>query len=297
MVRDLGSQLLPLPVSSAGHGRKKPLCARSHFRAGIHECIAFDRRFSTKSPGDTERQLNFYGGGYVHSTDQSIDRTRPLTFYVTDRKALPDASRMAILESICAAVSARVDFVQIREKDLPTRELLAITSEALRAANESGYTRIIVNDRLDVAVAAGAAGVHLGSESLSAERTVEWLRTEKFPADFLVGTSCHSLEEARQAETAGVHYAFFGPIFDTPSKRPFGAPQGTKALRSVCAAVGIPVIAIGGVEGSNAQACFRAGAAGIAAIRLFQGTRDATALALKVERIHRIVLGQRALSL
>ena len=80
-------------------------------------------------------------------------------------------------------------------------------------------------------------------------------------------------------------------------KRAFGAPQGTKVLGELCAAVGILVIAIGGVEGSNAEACFRAGAAGIAAIRLFQGTRDATALALKVDRIHRIVLGQRALSL
>jgi len=88
--------------------------------------------------------------------------------------------------------------------------------------------------------------------------------------DFLIGVSCHSLGSARAAEKGGADYVFFGPVFETPSKAAFGAPQGIERLREVCAALRIPVLAIGGVNAENLRDCIQAGAAGIAAIRLFQ---------------------------
>jgi len=145
---------------------------------------------------------------------------------------------------------------------------------------------VIVNDRLDVALAAGAAGVHLGRESLGAREVVSWCRGGHAPAEFLVGVSCHSLAEAREAERAGAGYIFFGPVFDTPSKRGMGEPQGLARLGEICRVVKIPVLAIGGVSEENAGECIRAGAAGIAAIRMFQDARDAETLKQAVTRLH-----------
>jgi len=202
---------------------------------------------------------------------------------VTDRKALgSDAALLILLTKIQTAAAAGVDWIQIREKDLPGRELLRLA----RGAVEAGSARIIVNDRLDVALAAGAAGVHLGRESVPAAEVARWRRAGNAPAGFLAGVSCHSLEDAKEAETAGADYIFFGPVFETPSKAVFGAPQGTAALAEVCAAIRLPVIAIGGINEKNAQDCLRAGAAGIAAIRLFQEPADAAALQRIVERLH-----------
>ena len=165
--------------------------------------------------------------------------------------------------------------MQIREKDLSARELLHLAQGAV----QSGGARILVNDRLDVALAAGAAGVHLGRASLPAAEVVRWCRAGNAPQGFLIGVSCHSFEEVREAETAGADYAFFGPVFDTPSKRPFRAPQGIARLGEVCRAVGIPVLAIGGVEEENVVSCIRAGAAGVAAIRMFQESRNEEGIA------------------
>ena len=202
--------------------------------------------------------------------------------YVTDRRALPTPGEMARREEAvhiaCAAVRAGVDWVQIREKDLPTLALLELTRQAVAAA-EGSAAKILVNDRLDVALAAGAAGVHLGGESMpvSVVRKVcaEILGDAKA---FLIGRSCHSLDEAQQAERDGADYVFFGPVFATPSKAQYGPPQGVEALAEVCRTLRVPVIAIGGISLDNAAECFRAGAAGIAAIRLFQETADLAAL-------------------
>ncbi len=199
--------------------------------------------------------------------------------YVTDRKSLIPAAETIdakILENIRTALDAGVDWIQIREKDLPARELLDLARQAVQMADARGgkipqSARIIVNDRLDVALAAGAHGVHLGQASAVGGDVVRWCRAGNAPADFAVGVSCHSLEEARSAENAQVDYIFFGPIFETPSKKEFGAPQGILKLAEVCRAVpSIDVIAIGGVNAENAASCIRAGAAGIAAIRMFQ---------------------------
>jgi len=131
-----------------------------------------------------------------------------------------------------------------------------------------------VNDRLDVALAAQAGGVHLGEKSLppeEAQRLVGSLRREK---DFLIGVSCHSLEAAKAAERSGAQYLFFGPLFATPSKAAYGAPQGLQRLGEVCRAVAVPVLAIGGITLENAADCLSAGASGIATIRLFQDAPD-----------------------
>jgi thiamine-phosphate diphosphorylase len=219
--------------------------------------------------------------------------TSPAICYVTDRKALVgDKTVSALLDTIRAAAAAGVDWVQIREKDLPARELFALVKEAVALASvRSGSiwprsTKIIVNDRLDLALAAGAAGVHLGHASAPVREVVRWCRAGNAPADFLVGVSCHSLEGAQEAENAGASYAYFGPIYETPSKIPFGKPHGVKELAQVTKAVSIPVIAIGGVDESNAADCLRAGAAGIAAIRLIQGAAGSDALKEAVAAIH-----------
>src|SRR5271154_7058988 len=102
-------------------------------------------------------------------------------------------------------------------------------------------------------------------------------------AEFLIGTSCHSLEDARAAATAGADYLIFGPVFETPSKIKFGAPLGIDRLREVCTAIRIPVLAIGGIDLANAGKCFEAGAAGIAAIRLFQDAKSAEELRARIE--------------
>jgi len=205
--------------------------------------------------------------------------------YVTDRKSAgPPDLTTSVMQCIRTAIAAGADWVQIREKDLAGRKLLGLAQEAVEAA--ASQVRILVNDRLDIALAAGAAGVHLGGDSLPAREVVRWCRKGKVSADFLVGVSCHSIEDAREAESAGANYIFFGPVFDTPSKQRFGAPQGIAKLTEVCRAVRIPTIAIGGISAENAAECIRAGAAGIAAIRLFQEQRDSTALREIVKRLH-----------
>src|SRR5271169_1003813 len=114
---------------------------------------------------------------------------------------------------------------------------------------------------------------------------VRWCKSGNAPEDFVVGVSCHSLEEAREAEGAGAAYIFFGPVFDTPSKRGMGEPQGVARLAEICRGVAIPVLAIGGVSEDNAGECMRAGAAGIAAIRMFQDARDGAAIKDVMERL------------
>ena len=224
---------------------------------------------------------------------------QPIVCYVTDRRALPadesvgTLSNKMLLDTIRAAAGAGVDWVQIREKDLPARELFALVKETVALAfvrSDSIWprsTKIVVNDRLDIALAAGAAGVHLGHASAPVREVVRWCRAGNAPVDFLVGVSCHSLEGAQEAENAGASYTYFGPIYETPSKIPFGKPHGVEELAQVAKAVSIPVIAIGGINESNAADCVRAGAAGVAAIRMIQDAADPTALKNAIEAIHR----------
>ena len=219
----------------------------------------------------------------------------PILCYVTDRKSLPLATAArpdpfgALLERIEQAARAGVDWIQLREKDLEARPLSDLTAKAMAVSAgartaETGariVVRILVNDRLDVAWAArqtdGGAGAHLAESSLPVGEVVRW-RDQAGRADFLVGASCHSLEGAVEAAGAGADYIFFGPVFATPSKAAFGRPQGLQKLGQICRAVSIPVLAIGGIAVENAAACLDAGAAGIAAIRLFQEAQDLAGL-------------------
>ena len=230
----------------------------------------------------------------------------PLLCYVTDRRNLvpaetsetrqPFDARKTLLEKIAAAATAGVDWIQIREKDLSGKECSSLMREALRLvassspgaaakasissrieAREQDSTRMLVNDRLDVALAAHAAGVHLGEKNLppeQARRLVNSVRNE----DFLIGVSCHSVEAAKAAERGGADYLFFGPVFATASKAAYGAPQGLRNLAEVCRAVAVPVLAIGGITLENAADCLSAGASGITAIRLFQESSSMAAI-------------------
>ncbi len=191
-----------------------------------------------------------------------------------DRVPLRDDS---LRNSILRAAAAGAGWIQIREKDLESGDLVELVRFAVAESRAAG-TRILVNDRLDVALAANAAGVHLGENSVPLETVIAWRRSSG-RSDFLVGVSCHSLESARAAWRGGADYIFFGPVFATPSKAAYGAPQGLERLREVCGAVEIPVLAIGGVNLENARECLAAGAAGLAAIRLFQESKDAAELA------------------
>ena len=199
--------------------------------------------------------------------------------YVTDRRALAGSAEeqvRSLLEKIERTARAGVDWIQIREKDLSGRELVALVSEALRRVPSS--CRMLVNDRLDVALAAGAGGVHLGEHSLPVEEAKRLVKEQKIGREFLVGVSTHSVEAARAAGANSADYVVFGPVFATPSKLAYGPPQGVKRLAAACGSVSIPVIAIGGVTVENSRECTRAGAAGVAAIRLFQDAANVAAV-------------------
>lgn len=167
---------------------------------------------------------------------------------------------------------------------MSARELLALARAAINEGERRGL--ILINDRLDVALAAGAAGVHLGGASVPAREVIRWCRAGNAPAEFLIGVSCHSVHDVREAEAVGASYVFFGPVFETPSKKSFGPPQGVAKLAEACRAAHILAIAIGGVNEENAAECIRAGAAGIAAIRMFQELREPEALKKAIARLH-----------
>jgi len=213
---------------------------------------------------------------------------------VTDRRSLgklqTEEQREILLRKIGTAAEAGVDLIQVREKDLSSKEYSSLTREALQlaakfSANRTATTRVIVNDRVDVALAEGAGGVHLGENSLPLAEAGRIVESRGGRRDFLIGVSCHALEEARTAVIGGADYLFFGPIFATPSKAAFGAPQGLERLGEICRAVSIPVLAIGGITLANAAECLAAGASGIVAIRLFQDAGELSSLVQALRKL------------
>ena len=224
--------------------------------------------------------------------------------YITDRSQITSVPLAAVIRE---TLRAGVDMVQIREKDLPTRELTALVEEAVSAASEIpsvarpsrlpsvhdepprqpvilseakdlrssplAHACILVNDRLDVALAASAGGVHLGGQSMPAGEV-----RKVAPRPFVVGVSCHSLAEAVAAESAGADYLLLGPVFETPSKLKYGPPLGLDELRKVTGQMRIPVLALGGITVERVQPCLEAGAAGIAGIRIFQDCKSIESL-------------------
>ena len=199
--------------------------------------------------------------------------------YITSRAGIGAGTGAGLAPLLREAIDSGVDWIQIREKDLPGDELLALVSEAVAMARSS-RTRVLVNGRADVALAAGASGVQLPSDAFSPRR----LRAIT-PDGFLIGVSCHEAGEVRRAEAEGADFALFGPVFDPLSKPAAGPAAGLGKLGEACAAVGIPVLALGGIDTENAAKCMAAGAAGVAGISLFQagpGMRGT------VERLRRI---------
>jgi thiamine-phosphate pyrophosphorylase len=183
--------------------------------------------------------------------------------YITDRLAL---GARPLLPLIQEAVRAGVDLIQIREKDLGTRPLVELVRATVECARGAA-TRVVVNDRLDVALAVGLCGVHLGTQSVPAQAV-----RRSVPDGFLIGVSCHSLEEAMAAESAGADYIVLGPVFATPSKLAYGLPLGLDKLREVAARVQIPLLALGGIGVQCVKPCLAAGATGIAGISVFQNS-------------------------
>ena len=181
-----------------------------------------------------------------------------LLYYITDRRTCPGPLERGVQE----ALRAGIDMVQIREKDLEARELLALA----RASSSPGPGKLLINSRADVALAAGAGGVHLPSSGPAPS-----LVRSIVPPGFLIGVSCHSGDEVRAAEQEGADFVVFGPVFDTPSKRAYGPPQGLEKLGEACRAVRLPVLALGGISRDRVRSCLDRGAAGIAGISLFQG--------------------------
>lgn len=203
-------------------------------------------------------------------------------YYITDRRQFPGTEgeqRARLLAKIAEASRAGVDLIQLREKDLPARELERLAREAVSAVGENsgGRTKLLVNSRVDIAIAAEAGGVHLRADDVAASeaRVIFSKAGVRSP---VIGVSCHAVSEVRLAESHGADFAVFAPVFEKS-----GAPgQGLAALRAACGQIparGIeaavpagqmPVLALGGITPQNAHACLEAGAAGIAAIRLFQ---------------------------
>ncbi len=191
-------------------------------------------------------------------------RPIPSLLLVTDRRGTGGRD---LVDVVAAALDAGLPAVQLREKDLPGRALLAL-AERLRAATARTDALLLVNDRVDVALAAGADGVHLGGGSMPVDDARRLL-----PADALVGVSTHAADEVR-ATTAD--YAVFGPVRATPSKASFGPPQGIERLRAATAAA-VPVLAIGGIEPGDVPAMRAAGAHGVAVIRAILAAADPAA--------------------
>ena len=218
-----------------------------------------------------------------------------LLYYITDRAAFPGdehARRRHLLDKIAEAASNGIDYIQLREKDLPTRELESLAREAMQVirshskpatGNRQLATVLLINSRTDVALAAAAAGLHLRADDVSPQDVrAAWKRGASAPSissgqalvcggppsDPVISVSCHSPQEVAQAVSNGATLAVFAPIFEKKDA-PGTTPAGLDALRKACR-VEIPVLALGGVTLRNAESCLRAGAAGIAAIRLFQ---------------------------
>jgi thiamine-phosphate pyrophosphorylase len=195
-----------------------------------------------------------------------------LLYYITDRKSFEGTNaqqRKALLGRIEDAACAGVDYIQLREKDRSPHDLERLACEAVRAVRDhSTATKLLINSRTDVALAAGADGVHLpAGESDASEVRALWIRCSNHKP--LIGVSTHSTADVRYAQAHGADFVVFAPIFEKVQTGTLGI--GLEALRVACAEVrGFAVLALGGVTLPNARSCIEAGAVGVAGIRLFQ---------------------------
>jgi thiamine-phosphate pyrophosphorylase len=199
----------------------------------------------------------------------SLNLQKPIIYLITSGATTPASTPASkdfqnILALVRAGCQASIPLIQLREKNLTPRTLYELTARCLEITRGT-ETRLLVNDRADIARAAGADGCHLTTRSIEAP-----VVRRAFGEDFLIGVSTHSLSEARAARDGCADFAVFGPVFDTPSKRAYGAPVGVESLREAAQSLApFPILALGGIKCENAQEVLRAGASGIAAVSLF----------------------------
>ena len=211
-----------------------------------------------------------------------LDLTTPISCLITDGRTTEatnsssaEFTRLFVLVGAC--VEAGVSLVQLREKSMRPRVLYELTRRAAELTRHS-QTRLIVNDRADIALAARADGVQLTTGSLD-----PLVVRDISPRDFLIGVSTHSLAEAQAASSMDADFALFGPVFDTPSKRAYGPPLGLELLREAAHALApFPLFAVGGITRATIPQVIDAGARGIAAISLFQDESELEAIAKEV---------------
>lgn len=196
-------------------------------------------------------------------------------YLITD-SLIAQRSAPTLLDAVEKALEGGVRFVQLREKELSGRELLRL-ARALRELTSSFGARLMVNDRVDVAILSDADGVHLGQKSVSPTDARILLGAEK-----LIGVSTHSYEEALEAHGEGADFITLGPVFHTPSKAAWGDPVGVGLLQKVAAALSIPVYAIGGVTEERLDAVLASGASGAAVISAVLGSDDIAGSAAKM---------------
>jgi thiamine-phosphate pyrophosphorylase len=219
---------------------------------------------------------------------------RPILCYITDRKAFAEdeaARRGRLLEKIREAARAAVAYIQLRERDLSAHEVESLAQEAIAIIGDESRLRtdksglrnrdlnpttiFLINSRTDIALAVNADGVQLRSDDVSPSNVRKiWsygagsAAREGHRSEPIIGVSCHSPSDAARAATNRATFAVFGPVFEKKDA-PGSLPAGLETLRDACRAT-IPVLALGGITLNNARSCLDAGAAGIAAIRLFQ---------------------------
>ncbi len=205
---------------------------------------------------------------------------KPLIYLITKGELTVENFRVKSAETLTIiekAVASEVSLIQIREKSITAGQVFELASKAAELTKSSD-TKLLVNDRADIALAAGADGVHLPASSLSAE-----IVRRSFGEDFVIGVSAHSLDEVARANLAKADFATFGPVFATLSKARYGAPQGIAKLRE--AAETFPefkVIALGGIDENNFAEALTAGASGIAAIRFLNDAENLPQIAKKI---------------
>lgn len=216
-----------------------------------------------------------------------------ILYYITNRRQLPGTDserRQALLRRIAASAKAGVDYIQLREKDLSGRELEPLARLALQAVRDHGAgTRLLINTRVDVALAVGADGVHLTSTDISAAdarsiwaASITTTSRPSVPVPWKIAVSCHSLADVRLAESHGADFVVLAPIFEKPDTNVsplrlgmlrqatrFGDPPDRR-VEAGDQRSAVPVLALGGITLENAAECMHAGAAGIAGIRIFQ---------------------------
>lgn len=202
--------------------------------------------------------------------EASRGRGAPRLYLVTDRAGTTGRDLLDVVER---ALVGGVDAVQLREKDLSLPRLRELAVALLAICRRQG-ARLFVNDRVDLAVSIEAHGVHLPGSSFRVEDV-----RHHFGSCLAIGVSTHHAEEIFAAERAGADFAVFGPVFETPSKRPYGEPQGLERLREAVSTASLPVLAIGGINASNVGAVRSTGATGIAVIRAVLAADDPTAAA------------------